>query len=124
MKSCSEETISHKWIVFHEVAGGGFGGGLEYDDGRTPAVCAQSGQEHLPVPGGLPEWFVMLGRDAVVVVSPSVGIGGQLGAVAGTELIEELHQSIRSTSQSVTGLSFLKWLMTKVGKALVVNWGG
>ncbi len=124
MKSGGEEAISHKWIVFHEVAGGGFGGGLEYDDGRTPAVCAQSGQEHLSVFGGLPESFVMLGGDAVVLVSPSVGIGGQLGAVAGTELIKELHQSIRSTSQSVTGLSFLKWPMTKVGKALVVNCGG
>ncbi len=89
--------------------------------GPRPSVL---GQEHLSVPGGLLESFVMLARDVVVLVSPRVGIGGQLGSVAGIELIGELHQSMRSTSQSVTGLSFLKWLMTKVGKALVVNWGG
>ena len=70
-----------------EAAGLLFRVGLENHDRRADTVGTPTRQDDDSVRRGALQTFVMGVEDSFVCFRPGVGVGGELGAVTGTELV-------------------------------------
>jgi hypothetical protein len=86
----AEEPIGNERVLLHEAHRLLLGLGAEDDDRRTDTVLASPGEDDPTVLRCRPQPLVVGRGDGFLRCGPRIGIGGELGAGPGRELVDEL----------------------------------